>query len=578
MKKKDIIKVLAVGLALSQTLVSFAINLPANQPISSETNAASSETKIILDDKYWYKVKLPGAIELKLDEATQSYKNDFDIFVSGQAPDKLLQIDSYDIDMTGTDGITVESYVGQADKSEKNHVYAYGSGDGDEDLSPEWTAVKSLMTKSVEHVREGEYSGIAKYKFKLIDKQKPQYTITIKSDDGISEIEGVQTFHEGDEVSLVAKLKSEHYLFDAWNGYLKSNSNKISFIMPANDVTFTVSTKYNTNNAVHKFKAVDLKAATCTEAGTKQNKCEDCGYTLPAVMTAPALGHSFTEWESSTGGYACTTSGKKTRECERCHKVETQTIAALGHSYEIEYYYCKTCGKHFDKLVASHTNENGTTCNGTIYTHKTCVYGCGQTADAIASPIGMLSKFNADSANYDIAAKVNGKQVTSTYDTAGYSSKIRVDSSTATMTNGITGGTLNGVKYNRTFSVDEQNRATITYTFINTTNVDKKVGASFDADIQVNGNDKAPITANTKGFTMTGNGVTLQVYAQNTPGVDDADGWWYGHYSSRSGYQWTTSKMTGTTNNTDTGMVVNWQNRTLPANATITFTVKMGLV
>ena len=78
-----------------------------------------------------------------------------------------------------------------------------------------------------------------------------------------------------------------------------------------------------------------------------------------------ALGHNWGEWTVTTPA-TCTTAGEKTRECGRCHKTETEPVAALGHNMTAyaaveakceedgnsAYWYCERCQKYF-------SDENG---------------------------------------------------------------------------------------------------------------------------------------------------------------------------------------------------------------------------
>ena len=54
--------------------------------------------------------------------------------------------------------------------------------------------------------------------------------------------------------------------------------------------------------------------------------------------------HTFGEW-NTTKAATCTTEGTQTRTCEVCGKVETQTIAALGHTEVIDKAVAATCTK-----------------------------------------------------------------------------------------------------------------------------------------------------------------------------------------------------------------------------------------
>jgi hypothetical protein len=76
----------------------------------------------------------------------------------------------------------------------------------------------------------------------------------------------------------------------------------------------------------------ETKAATCTETGTRVQKCTVC-QTVLDTQTIPATGHTAGEWET-TQTATCTESGTRVKKCTVCGEiVDSETIAALGHSY-----------------------------------------------------------------------------------------------------------------------------------------------------------------------------------------------------------------------------------------------------
>ncbi len=180
MKKKQLTRqVMAVAIALSQTFTAFAA---APEALTSGTNAANGQSKVILDNKYWYKVRMPGVIDLQFDEDSQTYRDDYKVYVKGETPGKYLQIDTDDVNLVNSDGdeITIGNYIGQTDKGHKNHRYVYGSGEGDnESLTPEEALVTGLAIHEIEDVKMGDYSGLASYRFKLVDSlEGEEYTDT----------------------------------------------------------------------------------------------------------------------------------------------------------------------------------------------------------------------------------------------------------------------------------------------------------------------------------------------------------------------------------------------------------------
>ncbi len=95
---------------------------------------------------------------------------------------------------------------------------------------------------------------------------------------------------------------------------------------------------------------------TCTESGYTTHTCSRCGDSYTDSETAPT-GHSFGDWTVTTEP-TCTEAGEESRTCE-CGAVETQTVAALGHTEETipgktatctedgltEGKKCSTCGE-----------------------------------------------------------------------------------------------------------------------------------------------------------------------------------------------------------------------------------------
>lgn len=84
---------------------------------------------------------------------------------------------------------------------------------------------------------------------------------------------------------------------------------------------------YNTHE--HFYGHIEYTFATCTKAGKQTHTCS-CGASYSE--TIPALGHNYGSW-TTTKAATCTATGTQTRKCTRCSNSETQSIAALGHSY-----------------------------------------------------------------------------------------------------------------------------------------------------------------------------------------------------------------------------------------------------
>ena len=74
----------------------------------------------------------------------------------------------------------------------------------------------------------------------------------------------------------------------------------------------------------------NAKDATCTETGyTGDLVCDECGATVTAGETIPALSHSFGAWETVQAPTA-TEDGSKKRTCAACGAEETEVIPATG--------------------------------------------------------------------------------------------------------------------------------------------------------------------------------------------------------------------------------------------------------
>lgn len=82
------------------------------------------------------------------------------------------------------------------------------------------------------------------------------------------------------------------------------------------------------------------KAATCTEAGSKEETCKVCGKKY--TVTIKATGHTYAKGDDGedvvnwTKEATCTEAGEGTKECTVCHETTPVTKEALGHTYEQE--------------------------------------------------------------------------------------------------------------------------------------------------------------------------------------------------------------------------------------------------
>lgn len=339
------------------------------------------------------------------------------------------------------------------------------------------------------------------------------------------------------------------------------------------------TSKYNTVGSAlgHQYEStqtVDVQA-TCKNSGKVSQHCvryDKCKSKINE-STVAQLSHRYGDWYATSSFDVCTQSGTMRRDCVyNCGTYEQKNQSALGHAYTVGYYYCKTCNKHFDSIPTSHTNSSGNNCTGAIYAHKVCTRNSSHTAEAAAYVV--TNSKPATQACFDVKAGNYG----STYSNAGYHIHYKFDggsdiSVSDTASNVYTSGK---VTITRTFDIDDNNNAVISFIVNNADTKSHTVSIAFCADIQVNGNDKAPIYSNSQGMYMVGtSNVTFQLYAFNTPGVTDMDKVWAGAYSGYASHCWESSS--GYSSG-DSAIAASWQNRTIPANTTLTYTCKIGLV
>ena len=121
-----------------------------------------------------------------------------------------------------------------------------------------------------------------------------------------------------------------------------------------------------TINALGHSYTEDVVDPTCTAQGYTLHTCSRC-YDSYKDTYPNATGHSFGDW-TTTKNATCTEEGEKERNCSFCETVDTETINALGHSYQTEVIAptyteqgytlnnCSVCGDSYkdnytDKLV-----------------------------------------------------------------------------------------------------------------------------------------------------------------------------------------------------------------------------------
>ena len=118
-----------------------------------------------------------------------------------------------------------------------------------------------------------------------------------------------------------------------------------------------------------------VKAATCTEAGTKEGKCS-CGETK--IEIEDALGHAYAATFTVDKAATCTTVGSQSKHCTRTgctSKTEVTEIAKLAHSYGAwEETKAATCAVEGSKI---HTCACGATETETIAKLSTHTWDAG---------------------------------------------------------------------------------------------------------------------------------------------------------------------------------------------------------
>lgn len=116
------------------------------------------------------------------------------------------------------------------------------------------------------------------------------------------------------------------------------------------------------------------------------------------------------------------------------------------------------------------------------------------------------------------------------------------------------------------------------YLVTNTLNTDKVISIGFDADIQIDTNDKAPVEKipGDKGFIMSNDVNRFTLICKNMPHIEPVDTYWFGRYNERQFYRYTqvtADSLTGV----DSGMALSWQDRTIQPGETKSFSVLVGV-
>ncbi len=125
----------------------------------------------------------------------------------------------------------------------------------------------------------------------------------------------------------------------------------------------------------HDWVVTSEKAATCTEAGNKTWTCRDCKQTY--TETVPALGHSW-DGGSVTTAATCTAEGVKTYTCTRCKATKTEAISKTAHTPVTVTGKAATCTE------AGLTDGSKCSVCGAVITAQQSIPAKGHTPTAVA--------------------------------------------------------------------------------------------------------------------------------------------------------------------------------------------------
>lgn len=108
---------------------------------------------------------------------------------------------------------------------------------------------------------------------------------------------------------------------------------------------------FTTCSCTVKMPEVHRREPTCTTSGSVWSTCGNCGLRIGNTQTLAALGHSY-EWVMDTAA-TCTTEGSRHQTCTRCSATgTTETIAATGHVSDmmqhVEEATCTTMGSSYE--------------------------------------------------------------------------------------------------------------------------------------------------------------------------------------------------------------------------------------
>lgn len=143
-------------------------------------------------------------------------------------------------------------------------------------------------------------------------------------------------------------------------------------------------------------------AATCTTAGSQMRTCSICnkveiqpiaikGHTWSSstgkcTTCGASCSHSYGSWTTTTAA-TCTSAGSKKRTCSICGYVETQTIAATGHSWSSSTGKCSNCGVYCSHSSTSTSTITSASCTSSGSGRETC-NTCGYSTTYTISALG----------------------------------------------------------------------------------------------------------------------------------------------------------------------------------------------
>ena len=160
--------------------------------------------------------------------------------------------------------------------------------------------------------------------------------------------------------------------------------------------------------------------ADCTSGGTREYQCSYC-YAVRDSVWVDALGHDWGEWITRKEP-TCTTTGTRFHQCNRCHTSETETVAALGHSYSAtvtsqpsctaageQSLRCTRCGDSYTEAIPALGHDwvtetvepQGMTDGRRVTTCRRC--GETETESIPAAPVifGTVRNYPPEAANVD---------------------------------------------------------------------------------------------------------------------------------------------------------------------------------